>query len=1172
MAVTFVIGRAGSGKTARCFRRTVEAMRADPLGPPILWIVPRQATFMAERQLTCASGLAAFTRTRVLSFDQLAVEVFALCGGSALPEVTPLGRQMILGHLLRRLQPRLGYYKSVARQVGLAVELDATFSELERSGKGGADLSELVAELEVSDPADTDGGSLAAKLRDLHLLYDAYQSFLGQDRLDPHRRLTQVMDLMAHCPLLPGADVYVDGFHDFTDQERRILGVLGKTCRHVEIALTLDPASPTLRDPHRVPDDAGLFRRAETSYRRLWFTFEQAGVAVSDPVVLRDAGRFREALQHVERFCFADGPAPPSTETAGVELIVAPDRGGEIEAVARHIRTLTADGFRFRDVAVLVRDLEDYHRPLDAAFREHGIPCFVDRRRTAGHHPLIQFVRSVFQIARFDWPHDATVLLLKSGLACISADEADEVEDYVLVHRVRGWRWESAEPWAYRRNLTRRGGDDGDDPADDPARVRSERIDGLRRRIVDHLRPLLEMSRSSETQPMAVRRFVQAVYELFERCGVPLTLAGWMQSATDVGDLEQSAEHEQVWTELVALLDQVVNLLGDEPVSAMEFAGIIESGLERFDLALAPPTVDQVLVGQVDRTRTPPGLRAAVVMGLNAGQFPRAARDPTVLSDTERRELRRRKVELDGDGRRDLLDERYLGYFAFTRAAERLLLTRSLTADGERVAEPSPLWLRLRELFPALAAREFASAGHRSLRDAWTPRQFVVALMNRVRDGAVAEGERTAFAACYDWLASRAPAGDEIDRARDFAWPALSCSNTAALSPSIAARLFPSPLTASAGRLETFAACPFRHFLRYGLGLSEREAAGVTAMDLSRVYHHVLERLIGAAVRDGVDLSDPSAAVTDEAISAYARQIGQALRGELMLSSARNAFLLARIERTLKEVVAAHREMMRRGLFRPTKSGVKFDAADATGRALPPLEVTTPGRAPAVITGRIDRVDILPGGGDVAVFDYRLGSRALSLPEVYHGLSLQLLTSLLALHDAGEATGQRLNPAAAFYLQMARGIGEVSHPSEAKDPVDPKHLLRVKPRGLFDEGFLSALDASIQPGWSEVVQVRVNKDGQVVNRRSSDAAEPPAFRGLLAHVRKRLGELAEGILRGEVAVTPYRLNLQTPCPSCGYRSVCRFDPAINRYHNLEPLTKEQVLDKVAATRAPGGSA
>jgi ATP-dependent helicase/nuclease subunit B len=1157
MAVTFVIGRAGSGKTTRCFRRITEAMRADPLGPPILWIVPKQATFMAERELTCGGGLGAFCRARVLSFDQLAVEVFEQSGGGAVPEVTPLGRQMILSHLLRKLQPRLNYFKSVARQAGLAAELDSTFAELERSGKDTADLSELVAELEASNPADVDGGSLVAKLRDLHLLYDAYQKFLGQDRLDPHRRMTQGLDLISACPLIRGATAYVDGFIDFTANERQILSALGRACETVEINLLLDPQSPTFRNPHQIPEGSGLFRKTEECYRKLWFLFDHQGVPVIDAVVLPVASRFRGApgLAQIEREAFRAVPfsdARGEPETGAVEMLTAPDRDTEVEVVARKIRTLVAQGMRFRDVAVLVRDLNDYHGTIDAVFREHDIPYFVDRRRTAGHHPLLQFVRAVFQIARFDWPQDSVMTLLKTGLACLTSDEADEVEDYVLSHRIRnGTAWESNEPWAYRRDLTRRGdSDDGADAASSPE-TPPQRVDRLRRRVLEHLRPLLLLARTKE--PPAVKQFVQALSELFERCGVRGTVSAWMRSAADAGDLEQRAEHEQVWSELAALLEQMADLVGDEPVTAAEFAEILESGLERFDLAMTPPTVDQVLVGQVDRTRTSPGLRAAVVMGLNAGEFPRAARDRTVLSDAERRELRRRKVDLDGDGRSDLLDERLLGYFAFTRASERLILTRPLTSDGERLAEPSPFWQRVRELLPGTSPVESAPVRDATLADVWTPRQLAVSLMQWVRNGRNVKGDQApAFAAAYHWLATRPRVGDGVDRAKAHAWKALDYVNEAELSPGAAARLFASPLTATASQLETFAACPFRHFLRYGLRLSEREAQGVTAVDLSRVYHHVLERLIADTVRDGVDLADPEAVAPDELISRYAREIGQALRGELMLSSARNEYLLGRIERTLREVVAAHREMIRRGQFRPSQSGVRYET-----------RLTTPGGADVVLEGRIDRMDLLPGGKDAAVFDYRLGSRSLSLQEVYHGLSLQLLTSLVALQGAGD------KPAAAFYLQMARGIGEADHPDDAADPSEAKYLLRVKPRGIFDGSYLPALDSSLESGPSDVLQVQIRKDGGFGNRRSSDVAEREQFRGLLTHVRRQLGELADGVLSGEVGVTPYRLNLRSPCPACGYRSVCRFDPALNRYHNLTPLSKEQVFEKVTATPPEG---
>lgn len=1148
MAVTLVIGRAGAGRTTRCFTRIVDAMRADPLGPPIFWIVPKQATFMAERQLTCESDLWAFCRTQVMSFEQLANEAFLEVGRSATAQVTPLGRHMILGHLLRRLQPRLGYYRSSARQAGLAAELDATFGDLERAGKGAADLAQLVADLEITDPVDADGDALLSKLRDLRLVYDAYHAFLGQDRLDPHRRQTEVHSLLQHWPLLRGATVYVDGFLEFSEDERRTLAILGRVCREVEITLAIDPASPTVQNPHHLPEDGSLFRRTEQSYRRLWFMLGEEGVSVNAPVVLRETARFRESpgLGAVERWVFDAGERPANPQAAaGLEMTVAPNRGTEVEGVARRIRGLLSEGYRLRDIAVLARSLDDYAPLIDTVFREHGLPCFVDRRRTAAHHPLLQFVRSSLQVARLDWPHEAIMGLLKSGLACLGADEADELEEYVLLHRIRGGTaWESPEPWSYRRDLTRpRGDEEADDVS--PARSAAERADAFRRALHDRMRPLIGLAQAKE--PPLLRTFATTLLEQLEACSARQTLSAWMQAAAQEGDFEQHDEHAQVWTELNALLDQMVDLLGDEPVTAGEFVEILESGLERFDLGITPPTLDQVLVGQVDRTRTPSGLRACFVLGLNAGEFPRAARDHTVLTDSERRELARRKVEVDGDTRQKLLDERLLGYFAFTRASDLLFVSRSAAGESGRPTEPSAFWLRLRALFPTLDIVQDPPQRAGTLEQIWTPRELVVSLMEWARgDDRDAEGKEAA----YQWLATIPQGADAgIDAVRNLAWRALAYRNDARLSREVSSRLFAPPLRGSAARLEVFASCAFRHFVKYGLALTEREPPGVTGLDLSRVYHHVLQALVSAAVDDDIDLADPSAPISDQTIHALVDDIGHSLRGELMMSSARNEYLLSRVERTLREVVAAQREMLRRGTMRPTRAGVSF----GEGTPRPPVRVKTKSGADVAIGGTIDRLDTLPDGAGLAVYDYRLGGQSLSLQKVYYGLSLQLLTGLLALADAGQ-------PAAAFYLQTTRGIGSVKHPSDALDPSDPKHLLRVKPRGVVEGGFVPAFDSALADGISDVLQVSVRKtDKAFGNRRASDVATREEFDALLAHVRKKLAELADGVLSGEVGVHPYRIGTETPCPHCGYQSVCRIDPAVGHYRNLAPLGKEQVF-------------
>src|SRR5437867_5949841 len=227
---------------------------------------------MAERELTCASGLDGFCRARVVSFETLGEDVLADCGGEAVPQVTAQGRQMVLGHLLRRHQNTLRFFKSVAKQATLASELNETFAEFERCGKTAIDLADLVRDLESSAGDDAHTKSLAAKFHDLHLLYDAYSRYLGQDRLDSHRRLTEVLACVESCKLIQRADVYVDGFLEFSEFERRMLSSMGKICLQMQITLLLDPASAVITDPHHQPHELSLFHRTEHTYKQLWFT------------------------------------------------------------------------------------------------------------------------------------------------------------------------------------------------------------------------------------------------------------------------------------------------------------------------------------------------------------------------------------------------------------------------------------------------------------------------------------------------------------------------------------------------------------------------------------------------------------------------------------------------------------------------------------------------------------------------------------------------------------------------------------------------------------------------------------------------------------------------------------------------------------------------------------
>jgi ATP-dependent helicase/nuclease subunit B len=1138
MAARFIIGRAGSGKTQYCFAQIVSACQADPLGPPIYWLLPKQATFQAERHLACESGLPAICRASVLSFSQFGDLISQQCGGIAIPEISAGGRQMIIGHLLRTHQKDLKFFRSVARQPGLAVALDTTFAELERYGKSADDI--------INHPGTGDfGDPLSAKFHDLRLLYDQYTKYLGQDRLDQHRRLQQVVECIRDWPVLKEAQIFVDGFFDFAQQERQLLAALAQGCRSLQITLLMPPDRPTVPDPKHRPDAMDLFHRTQQTYSRVNATFREMEIPIDPPLLLREAAHGASpAMRFAEAHLF-NRTSVFGSESPDVHLLQAPSRRMEIDAVARHIRSLLKLGLRLRDIAVLARDLNNYHDLIAASFSAHNIPCFIDQRRSASHHPLIRFTRLLPTLAGGNWPADTMIGLLKSGFPTASRHDTDELENYVLAHRVRGSLWPSPKPWTLRRQLTK---SEQADSADEQQAM--QRIDATRKALVE---PLINFSTLlRDLHPVPVREIVRGIHEVFEKAKVRQTLSQWIAAAQAADRFEEAAVHEQLWAEITALLDQMADLLGDEAVTPSEFTDILETGLDKFDLALTPPTVDQVLVGTVDRTRTPE-LKAIILIGWHDGGFPLKPSPGAILSDTDREQM-----DVGGSIDRLLLDERLLAYYAVTRSTQHLCITRPAADDQGKLLPPSAYWSQVERLFP-LANRTIIQ---RSCDEDCiaTPRQLTTALMRWAQHPESTNDTESPWPPLYQWFATDL-FDPSLPSLRTRAWAALSYENTPTLSPAIAARLFSSPLSGQIGQIESFNACPFQHFASHGLALRGRSSPQVTGADLSRLYHVVLQNVVDEMIRTHRDWLEAGPHLQEQ-IHHETRAIGSRLRNEIMLSSARNQYLLQRVEKTLHQVMAAQEAVIRRGKFRPEAVDFRF-GGDAE---IPAFSINTPIGNRVELAGKIDRIDLLrsPKGISATAMDYRLGGETLALDRVYHGLSLQLLTYLLVLQANGESlVGAPINPAAAFYVQLLRKLKDVDHPREATPPEDPAFDLQVKPRGIFDARYVRAFDEQIDSGWSDVVQVYVKKGGKELgNIRSCDTADKNEFSALLKLVRHRIGEAVDRLLSGDIRVHPVRLKQQSPCATCSFASVCRFDSTINRYRTLEPLDRTEVLERL----------
>jgi len=1155
MDVRFVTGRAGSGKTSLLRDLLVEHISADPLTARAIYLVPKQATFMTQRALAIDPRLGGFIGVRVTSPDELAELALVETGAAAGALLDPVGRSLIIGHLLRLHADELQHFGRSARQPGLAAQIDQAFGEFEHSETDLADIDATIGD----QPAES---QLARKLTDLRFLYQKYEEYLKAKQFDRRERAALAPDAIARWPEAQRAMVLVDEFYDFTAYERQIITALSKASAVCRIALALDPKADVVRDANVVPDDVSLLSRTEHTYRRLHFAMLQNGVVIGQPILRAERVRFgKSSLATVEQ-CLDLRPPKATADDGRVRFVLAGDANDEIDAAAREIKRLLGKGLRLRDIAVLSRSVSGIAESVAASFGQHKIPFFLDRRRPAQHHPLLRTLSAMMQIVLTRWSHESVFELAKAGLigvrdsknggdkiAMLDSADVDLLEDYVTQHRIPPTEWLSDSSWDYRRQT---------EEAGERAPVFSEQELMHVNAAHARLRAGLQIVGNSKwLDPLPIRQRVSDIAEALERLHVRSNTLALIKAAESQDNVEQAAEHEQAWNSVRDVFDRFVELLGDVELPGVEFAQLMQSTLATLDLAITPPTLDQVLVGSIDRTRTGP-IKAAILIGMNECQFPHCEQERAVLNDADRYLLQKSGVEIDPPTRQSLLAERFLGYLALTRASEHLTLIRVERDDSGHAQAPSPFWSAVEAIVPDAVKERPVDPIERVA----TPQQAVTLALHNARRGNAAPDDETV--GLYNWLTTKPkPVYETILRA----WPSLLYRNVAELSPEVAARLYAPPLSASVSRFESFASCPFQHFARYGLRLRAPMDLKLSAMDLGNLYHAVLDQVVRSAIRRRLDFTDAKI-LSAEQVREAAQRIAAEMSEQVFLTTAQSRFTVEQLESCVLKSLRAQQTMLARGEFRPHATELVFGRSDR--ESLPALELTTPKGNVVKLRGKIDRIDVDGTGQYFSVVDYKLAGQSLDCGYVKHGLMLQLLTYLLVLRQNGtRLTGKPLTPAAALYVRLLRSIESVDHPTEAPPPEEEAFHLKQKPRGLVSKSHIERFDRDFAAnGSTDVLNYKVKKDGEFY-ASGNDGIHDEQFTGLIDFVEKRITELADQMIDGDISVSPYLIANETPCQRCDLQQICRFDRSVNHYRVLQAHARQEAIDLMTKVTVNG---
>ncbi|MEW6200225.1 MAG: PD-(D/E)XK nuclease family protein [Planctomycetota bacterium] len=1164
MAVTFVLGRAGTGKTRGCLDAIRAELAHDDDSRRLLLLVPEQAGLQMERALALSAPRGGYWRAEVLSFSRLAHRVFAQTGTAPTIVGTPT-RGLALRRLVASRRAELRVWRRLSRTAGFYAELERLIEELIREEVAPADLRAAADQVPDDD----------ATLRDLARVYDDYVAWLGPGRIDAGALAAAIRERMDRLPWLADASIWVDGFAGFTGAELHTLVELARRARDVTITLLLDPASPIVADPHRTPDSLGLFQRTELTYQRLVRSFAEANVTIKPPTRLAPpvVPRFASApalatleagLATPVAVAEATSAGPPA---GAVRLCEFTTHRDELRAAAGWIRTTIADSagtLHFRDFAVIARDLEPFADLVAEVFAEYEIPYFLDRRRPLRSHPLARLLPALLEAVRTDFDAPVMVRLLRTRLLPLDADQAEQLENVLVGECVRGldawrqprWELEAAgrlvEAFAPQRAaivaalqpLIELFADEESRltplPSRSPRATRRGK-EGLREGQDPHLKNAPSASQQPAPPTAPGEAWARALHEVLERLGIRRRLADWINAARREQRWETAETHRLAWTTVCETLDDLHTVLGDMPVSAEEVAAVLESALGDLTLGLAPPTVDQVLVSAIERSRHP-DIRHAWVFAFNEGLFPARPPDDLLLSTEQREMLRDAGLPAPAARREDVLAERLLAYIALTRPSQSLTVSFAAVGDNGDELLPSPLVTELMRALPSLTAG----------RPAGSPPPTCLTELAR----GYLETRGDALHARYRRLCREVEAAPSL--AGRLAWLLRGTAYHNTPPPIGNYRRVSDAVVwdASPSEIETYLQCPFKHFARYGLRLDPFRGPLPVRWDLGSLAHEILADVTRRAMGAPGGVRRVPDARWQEWLEESVRDRWARRPADLPQRRPDLVFLGGVLVGFLRDVVAVHAERWRRGRFEPIACEQRF-AGDGAPDALPGVELPLADGGRVRVHGQIDRIDRAADGEQAAllVYDYKSGPPE-SVKQVFlTGNRLQLFLYLLAARQTlarqpdTRAAGVLLAP---LYPDMTSL--DSRYVIEAREPEQTMYLYR--PRGLIEASVAPWLDPKLGTTSSPVAQLRLKKDGDFYKHSDVAAAEDIAARIDLA--AQTVLHAAAGIDRGAIDVAPLLEAKTLACRNCEFQALCRYDPAFNR-----PRRAETTLPRLA---------
>ena len=1121
MSFRIIYGRAGTGKSEYCYREIAQKIKKENkiliITPEqIFLITPEQFSFTAEKKLMDAIDTQAVFNAEVVTLSRMAYRVISEIGGKNETNLSKCGKAMLIYSILSNNKNELKFLGKTDENVDM---LDTAITEFK---KHGISVEQLKQEIENQEDI-----YLKNKLQDLNVVYSGFEEQLAGKYIDETDLLTILAENIDKTDMFKDAVIYIDEFAGFTSQEYHIIEKLIQIAKQVTITICTDGLHE-IKNP-----DTDIFYSNEVTVTKLLEVAQNCDVKIEE-IKLEETYRFKNSeLKHLEKNLYENKPQKYNSQIKNIQLFLAKNQYSEIEEVARNVLKLVRDeGYRYRDISIITKNIATYSSLARAIFDKYDIPIFIDENRDLNQNIVIQYILGILEIFIKNWSYEAVFNYIKTGFSNIEEDDIFKLEKYCL-------------KWGIKQNKWKKEFTYGNYEEKDKTDI--ERLEQIRKDLVT---PLMNLKYKID-ENKTVEGISKAIYEFLVEQQIYEKAQIKIQELNEIGQIDLANEYESSIQTIIEILDEIVLVFKDDKITIDKYNQILKIGFKNSSLTKIPGTQDQVIMGDVDRSRSHK-VKAIFIIGLNDGEFPSVRKDEGFLNDADREVLKQNGIELAKGTIDKLYEDSFNIYKAFTTAEEKLYLLYSSSDMQGKALRPSMLINKIKKIYPMLQEQSDVIERRSEILNKKTTYEELIINLSKLKEQ---DSIEKLWYYIYDYYQKNSEWNEKLKQSLK----GLEYTNIPdKIDQNNIDRLYGNTLVTSISKLERYRSCPFSYYLQYGLKIKPQEELKIQTLNTGTFIHEVIDEFFGTVKEVGIKLEE----ITEEQLSEIINKIIDSKLGQnknyIFTSTAKYRALVIRLKKIIKKALKYIIGTIVQSRFEVLGTEVEFGEKGK----YKPIRLTLEDGKRIEIIGKIDRIDTAQGedGKYLRIIDYKSSAKNIDLNEVYAGLQIQLLTYL----DAA-CKEEDLMPAGVLYFSMLEQMIKSDKRLEQEE-IEEKIRSNFKMKGLIlaDVKVVKLHDKNLQNGSSALVPAYIGKDGELSEKKTSGVTAEQ-FKDLQKYMYTIIKQISKEILGGNIDLKPYYKDKKTPCKYCDYKSICSFNMGgcENSYNYIDKKSKEEILSKLA---------